>query len=339
MRIKIYDIDIDLDNEIDCNYFHEYMLYEKYKHLESLQDTDIYTKIFKKDVKQVLENKIKTGSWNFAKDIVYSYDTERFENVSKDFTMCWKKTTANHDKLIIHLTSFAGHEGRLTSPLTNVSDKIINLDTDLLIVNEDPLRFPESTYPSMMVLGCSDENNTQEKMCNQIRSYIKKDYRKVIIYADSKHAGSALSIGYKLNDIVTNVFVTGGMATYSWHHSPWIKGYLKWLNRGYHLKDQKYPITNVQAMYIIKCWKFKQLNVASEIIDPFRFVSDYPNIKVDYLYGKYDKEYVEFISYIKQFDSENLSMKEIDYKISDNQTHNIRPYVDRKILKEFIESL
>ena len=32
-------------------------------------------------------------------------------------------------------------------------------------------------------------------------------------------------------------------------------------------------------------------------------------------------------------------MKEIDYKISDNQTHNIRPYVDRKILKEFIESL
>ena len=127
------------------------MLYEKYKHLESLQDTDIYTKIFKKDVKkQVLENKIKTDGLNFAKDIVYSYDTERFENVSKDFTMCWKKTTANHDKLIIHLTSFAGHEDRLTSPLTNVSDKIINLDTDLLIVNEDPLRFPESTYPSMM---------------------------------------------------------------------------------------------------------------------------------------------------------------------------------------------
>ena len=51
------------------------------------------------------------------------------------------KTNKDYDTLIINLTSYAGHEGRLTSPLTNVSDKIINLDTDLLIVNEDPLRF------------------------------------------------------------------------------------------------------------------------------------------------------------------------------------------------------
>ena len=129
------------------------------------------------------------------------------------------------------------------------------------------------------------------------------------------------------------------MATYSWHHSPWIKGYLKWLDRGYHLRDQEYPITNVQAMYIIKCWKFKQLNVASETLDPFRFLNDYPNIQVKYLYGKYDNDYDEFVTYVKQFKCSNISIEQIDYKISDNQTHNIRPYVDRNILKGFVESL
>ena len=51
--------------------------------------------------------------------------------------MCWKKTETTHDTLVIHLTSYAGHEGRLTNALTNVSERIINLETDLLIVNED----------------------------------------------------------------------------------------------------------------------------------------------------------------------------------------------------------
>ena len=100
--------------------------------------------------------------------------------------MCWKNQIKN-TILIILPTSYAGHEGRLTSPLTNVSDKIINLDTDLLIVNEDPLRYPDVYIHGAMILGVSKQNDTQEKTCNQIREYIKKDYKNIIIYADSKH--------------------------------------------------------------------------------------------------------------------------------------------------------
>lgn len=339
MIINIRGMDIDLDNEADLFFLHETLVYEKIKDLESLSSSDIYTKIYKKDVVDTYLRRANTGSWDAYKDIVYTYDKERFENVSKDFTMCWKKSDKEHNKLIILLTSYAGHEGRLTSPLTNVSDKIVKLDTDLLVVNEDPLRYPECLYPSAMVLGVSKENDTQEKTCNQIREYIKRDYESVIIYADSKHAGSAVSIAYHLKDIVTNVFVTGGQTTYSWEHSPWVNHYMKWHNRPTELHNQKLDMINVAVMHMVKCWGFKKMNVDVRTVDPFRFLSDYPNIKVDYLYGKYDTEYMGFMKYIEQFNHKNLSIKEIDYKISESQRHNIRPYVDRKLLKSYIDNL
>jgi len=181
MKIKLLDLDIDLNDELDLYFLHEKLVYEKYVQLRDIESSDIYTKIYKKDVVDTYLQKARTGSWDIHSDIVYQYDTDKFENVSEDYTMCWKKTDKDFDKLIIHFTSYAGHEGRLTSPLTNVSEKIINLDTDLLIVNEDPLRYPESLYPSAMVLGVSKKNDTQEKMCNQIREYIKKKYKHVII--------------------------------------------------------------------------------------------------------------------------------------------------------------
>lgn len=339
MKIHIRGMDVDLDNEVDLFFLNETLIYDKIKELESLESSDIYTKIYKKDVIDTYLRRANTGSWDAYKDIVHTYDEERFENVSKDFTMCWKKSDKQHDKLIILLTSYAGHEGRLTSPLTNISDKIINLDTDLLIVNEDPFRYPESLYPSVMMLGVSEQNNTQEKTCNQIREYIKKEYKNVIIYADSKHVASSLSLAYNLKDIVTNVFLTGGQATFSWEHSPWVKQYMKWHNRPEHLKDQHLAMIYPAILHIVRCWKFKKLNLSPETVDPFRFLSEYPKIKVDYLYGKYDTDYVSFLHYIKQFKCNNISIEEIDYKISDSQTHNIRPYVDRNILKGFVESL
>ena len=338
MIIHMRGLDIDLDNEIDIYFLHERVMYDKVKQLESLSDTDIYTKIFKKEVQKTYLCKVNEGSYNTFKNVVHTYDEERFENVSKDFTMCWKKTDKEYDTLIINLTSFAGHEGRLTSPLTNVSDKIINLDTDLLIVNEDPFRFPESLYPSAMILGVSKDNDTQEKTCNQIRKYIKKDYKNVIIYADSKHAGSAVSIAYHLKDIVTNVLVTGGQTTYSWDHSPWVKRYMKWHNRPIELSDQTLDMTDVAIISMIKGWGYKKLNIKSEILDTFRFLNEYPNIRVDYLYGKYDSDYYPFLEYIRQFDYKNLHIQEIDYKISETQKHNIRPYVDRKLLKSYVDN-
>jgi hypothetical protein len=57
-------LDIDLDNEIDIYFLHERVMYDKVKQLESLSDTDIYTKIFKKEVQKTYLCKVNEGSYN-----------------------------------------------------------------------------------------------------------------------------------------------------------------------------------------------------------------------------------------------------------------------------------
>lgn len=340
MQLEFYDRIFDLEDDVDLFFLHEHVLYESYVKSKSNSNAklDRFSRVWNKDIKSVCNQRVLTGSIDFAKPLVRSYNEELFENVSDDFTMCWKKTDTEHDTLVIHLTSYAGHEGRLTSPLTNVSEKIINLDTDLLIVNEDPFRMPESIYPSNLILGCSDTCDDITKMCAQIKTYIKKEYKHVVLYADSKHAGSVLSIAYEMSDLNMRVCVTGGQTTYNWNTSPWVRGYLKWTNRPEQLKHQFYSITPVAIMHIVKCYKFKQMNIDERITDPYKFLDEY-NIPVDFYYGKYDADYVGFKNYVERLKLHNLTMHEVDYKISDSQTHNIRPYIDRFVLKDYIQNL
>lgn len=342
MKYEFYNTLYDFEDDIELYFLHERMLHEQYSNTKKSQNqtdrVDRYTRLFNKEINYVWSQRAATGSIDFARPLVRSFNDDLFEKVSEDFTMCWKRTDKKHDILLIHLTSFAGHEGRLTSPLTSVSDKVVNLDTDLLIVNEDPFRMPEILYPSMMVLGCSDTCDTIPKMCNQIRKYIEKEYKHVVFYADSKHAGSVLSIAYELEDLNPKIIVTGGQTTYDWETSPWVTHYLKWFNRPEQLKDQTLDMNPVAVMHFVKSYKFKQMKVDKKYTDPYKFINDY-NIPVQFFYGKYDIDYLGFKNYISKIKSDNLDIHEVDYKISDVQTHNIKPYVDRKILPKFINNL
>lgn len=340
MKFEFYNQLWDFDDDVELYFLHERILQHQYVSAknDSNKKTDRFSRVYNTDLINILEQRAETGTIEFARPLVQSYNDDLFENVSDDYTMCWKRTNVEHDTLIIHLTSFAGHEGRLSSPLTNVSEKIINLDTDLLIVNEDPFRMPEILYPSNMVLGVSNKCDSIKSTCNQIRKYINKEYKHVILYADSKHAGSVVSIALELQDLNIRVLTTGGQSTYNWETSPWVKGYLKWFNRPEYLTHQYMPIIGVAVMHIVKCYKFKQMNIDERITDPYKFLNDY-DIPVDFFYGKYDTDYVGFKNYVERLKINNLTMHEIDYKISSSQTHNIRPYVDRFVLKDYIENL
>jgi len=340
MKFEFYNQLWNFDDDVELYFLHERILQHQYVSAknDSNKKTDRFSRVYNTDLINILEQRAETGTIEFARPLVQSYNDDLFENVSDDYTMCWKRTNVEHDTLIIHLTSFAGHEGRLSSPLTNVSEKIINLDTDLLIVNEDPFRMPESLYPSNMVLGVSNKCDSIKSTCNQIRKYINKEYKHVILYADSKHAGSVVSIALELQDLNIRVLTTGGQSTYNWETSPWVKGYLKWFNRPEYLTHQFMPIIGVAIMHIVKCYKFKQMNIDERITDPYKFLNDY-DIPVDFFYGKYDIDYVGFKNYVERLKINNLTMHEIDYKISSSQTHNIRPYVDRFVLKDYIENL
>lgn len=332
----------DFDDPIDTYYLHEYLIYRKYKKAITQKNSnrrlDKFSRVFNDDLIEILNKREQTGSWLFAKEKTQKYNADIFEDVSEDGCMCWKKSDNEHDTLLIHISSYAGHEGRLKSELTNVNPKLYNLDVDFLIVNEDPFRMPESIYPAYFLLGCSEKNNTIEKMCNQIRSYIRKDYKHVVILGDSKHAASSIRIAQELNEVVTNVFVTGGMTTYSWDRSPVVEKYFKWYNRPKHLKNQNLDITDIEIIYMVKAYNYYKMGLDSTLVDPLRYMHNY-DFEIDYYYGKYDVEYLPYLKYANQFKSKNFRFHEVDYKISEAQTHNIRPYVDRKIFPEYIKRL
>jgi hypothetical protein len=342
MHYEFYNQLWDFDDDVELYFLHERILENAYLRIlkapKTEQRTDKATREFIRGMKHVWGKRAETGSIEWARPEVHNYDDSVFERVSNDYTMCWKKTNIVHDTLVIHLTSFAGHEGRLTNSLTNISPKIIDLDTDLLIVNEDPFRMPESLYPSYFILGCSSKCNSLSATADQIKTYIKKEYKNIVIYADSKHAGSGVSLAYELADLNPRVLVTGGITTYNWDTSPWVTMYLKWFNRPKNLEHQWISVSNIAVAHIIKCYKFKQMGIDERSLDPYKFLNDY-NIPVDFCYGKYDSEYLSFKNHVSKLNLHNINMIEVDYKIADSQTHNIRPYVDRKILPEYIKNL
>lgn len=77
------------------------------------------------------------------------------------------------------------------------------------------------------------------------------------------------------------------------------------------------------------------MEIVHKTLDPFSYLNEY-DISVDYYYGKYDDEYYGFKNYISGIDCERLTLHEVDYKISDDQTHNIKPHIERKIFPSYL---
>jgi len=337
---KFFDTMYDFDDDIELHFLHQRVLHDRYLESKALDVSDDrvdrYTRVMNREITNILGKIAETGSLEFARPSVQTYDTDLYEQVNEDFTMCWKKTIVDHDTLIIHPTSYAGHDGRLTSSLGHVGDKLTAYDTDLLIINEDPFRMPEILYPSNLVLGCSERLNTIEKMCDEIKTYIKKEYKDIIIYVDSKHVCVGLNIAFALSDLNVRVLATSGQTSLDWDTSAWVKKYIKWADRPEALKAQFLPITPEAIMHLVKTYKFKQMGIAHKTLDPFSYLNEY-DIRVDYYYGKYDNEYYGFKSYIAGIDCERLTLHEVDYKISDAQTHNIKPHIERKIFPSYLK--
>lgn len=338
MKIIFREIEYDLDDVIDSYFLNENIIQDQYRKskLDIGKRVDYSTRIYNHDLNKVLHNKAMYGSWDFARDSVNSYDSDRFETLTDDNCILKKKTSTDHDTLIITFPSFAGPEGRFSASRTSISEKIIEQDTDLIVVHEDPFRMPEHLYPSNLMLGISDELNTVELAVERIRECITKEYKHVVIHSESKHCAGGVTYALQLRDIVTHVLVMAGPTTFDWDISPWVKKYLKWSGRPEHLKHQFLDMPDAQMMHLIKTYNFKKMNLSDEILNPFNYISD-TDIKVDYYQGIYDNDYIGFKNLIK--DNPNVTIHDVDYKISDTQTHNIKPYLDRHVIPEYIENL
>lgn len=329
-------VTVDLNDDLDLYFFHEHLQWHHYNNTKSLIEDkkSVLDKIHLSDYSKMYLQRANTGGWQFAEKNVYDFDEVLFEFPNECKTMCISKKDDAHDTLIIQLVAYGGHELRLKFPFSATAKEIYNCDADVLLVNDSPLRFPEFLHPSFLLMGCSDRLDTMEKMSQEIRDIIKlkeekenNKYKKIVVYADSRHAGSGVSLACYMSDIVDKVFIVHGTTVYNFDESPIVKSYFK---------DNNSITSPVQWMHLVKTYQLThRYNIDNRLLDPFRYLNEY-DIEVDYYYGKYDEEYKPFLHYAMQFNNNNIEFHEVDYKFSETSTHWIRSHVDKKILPEYI---
>ena len=328
---------VDLDDDMDLYFFHEYLQWQNHiqNKLRIEKNKSILDKKVLSDYSKMYLQRAYTGGWSFAEKDVYKFDDHFYEFPNECKTMCISRKEKKHDTLIIQLVAYGGHELRLKIQFSATSKEIYNSDADVLLVNDSPLRFPEFLHPSFLLMGCSDRLNTMEKMSREIRDIIKKKeekegnkYKKIIVYADSRHAGSGVSLACYMADIVDRAFIIHGTTTYDFDKSPIVKKYFQ---------NTEQELLPVHWMHLVKTYQLThKYKIDKRLLDPFRYLKDY-NVKVDYFYGKYDLEYNDFLEYVKQFKNNNLTLHEVDYQFSSTQTHWIRGHVDKNILPEWLK--
>ena len=344
MKLLIRDKVINLNDDLEVKFAAEYYFWDEYKRL--LQSANnIAAKKDLSNYKNALNFKFDNGGLESIR-----------ENIEREFGYQWISEDkcigkiegfGTKQNLLIYVCSHAGIENRMSNTILSIPDRIRELSDrfDILVLNEHPLRFPESLYPAYLTLGCSEENNTFEKMCKSLEKSIEKNYDTVLVLGDSKHAAITLSIAHKLHKIVTNVFLIHGQTSYDWDESGWVQSYLKYLKKrdevfektGHRDDSMIHNISGPHIFHILKTYKLKQLGISNEILSPFKYHKNY-NIKVDYYYSEHDIEYAHFIKWLKENKTGNIQLHKVDY-VNKSNPHFIRPYIERNVLPNYIDGL
>ena len=87
MKLIFRDIEYDLDDTIDSYFLNENIIQDQYRKskLDIGKRVDYSTRIYNRDLKNVLHDKTMHGSWDFARDNVNTYDTDKFEKLTDDY--------------------------------------------------------------------------------------------------------------------------------------------------------------------------------------------------------------------------------------------------------------
>lgn len=321
---------IDLNDELDCHYWHHHIMHRRYKLIQEQGGIEGAKAL--QDLTPVMKQFFNEGPESF-RNKYQLYPNRHVAWEDEDRNMLHIKK--GYDVLQVHFVSYASHEGRLRLSHVYLQDYIEELECDLLIVNEDALRLPEILYPSSFLLGNGNVNDTPEKLAQKIKKFLPL-YRKSFLYCDSRHAGSGVAIGDLAG--IENAFVVHGQCVYDWDKSPWCQTALKYEK----MKDNGAidpDLKDVMLVTVMKTWQWMKEVNDIKIMDPYR----YTNMNVSYHYGIYDVDYESMLTYLKRTlnnrDSHNVKLIPIDYKFSKTNTHYIRSYTDKKLLPEYIKNL
>lgn len=338
MIIRLRDKDVNLDDELECHYFVEYLLWLEYKCLEK---NDYYDKF--RDMSIEIFRK---GSSHFLKDTIYTPNQDIFDNISNDGTIATSKNFGSKKNLFIYTATY-NMIGSSDQSVIRIPDKIYNTiknDFDFIVISEDHVRYPKSMFPSWLLAGTSNEINTFEKLCDYVNNLITKEYNKVVLYGESALAGATVALGNNIN-AVTHAIVTHGDITYDFDSSPWVQDYLMYLKHREKLISKKiynedmdkmiWDISATRIRHIMRTYFYKKLQINKDILDPLS-VYDANKFKLDYYYSKYDTDWMPFMKCVKKHE-DKFNLHEIDWKYSETQTHFLAPYIEYKVLPKYLK--
>lgn len=323
MKLILHGKEVDLNDPIDMHFLNQYAMWIKY----SYSPKSIDERKRKGSYSKLLLDYIDKGYWDYNETNPKHFKTNESGTIGI--------SDKGSDILLIFLGSMPGHEERLGYPIVSVPSHIDNTNVDILCAREYPTLAPDYLYPCCYYLGVDRNIDTFEKMCDYFRTIITKDYKKVIVFGDSRHSAVALAVSHYLQDIVTNCFIVHGQNTHSFDDSPWVSNFIKYPNG----ENCPHPMPFPAVTHVTKCFELKKRGIAHEYLSPLDYLNKYPNIQVDYYYGKYDNEHQQFLDYAFDRDAENINFHEVDYLVGSGPTHHIRPIIDRKLLPEYIERL
>lgn len=267
-----------------------------------------------KNLIQVCNDVLDGNSLSKYSTLLNDVDKDNFTMFECDNTV-FAYPEEDNKNLIILFVSMGDLETRYTLPYTSFRPKhLLKLGIPCIIVSEHGIDNPLWINPPNMIKGNGAAD--REKLIKTIKKMARRlsTCDNVFVVGDCRNVAGAMSFANEL-DFVNHVALLSGLT----HHVP-----------EYHTWDLDDPECRPFKFFTyLKAIEY-QKTMPEHIINPFAHIRK--DLNVNYWYGKYDDEYMQFKDYIEKF---NVNISEIDYTFGDNN-HYIMPEWDKKHLKQFI---
>lgn len=306
---------INFFDDVDVYYMAESLDWEHFRNNPKLKDT------FVEKIQGYSERKVNNDDWDEQiKDCLYT-----------------SKNYGNSDTLII----VCANENWLQEDLFFVPPAVMKYrkSSDILVIKEE-MKNNKKPFMHNLIMGINSEYNTFEKMCKLLRTnYINEGYKNIVLIAGGDVLCAGLAIAQEFSDCVNNAFLYDGVTCNNWDESTFVQRCHHMSVKAEYIFQKTNTIddrTNVaketeDALFVLKAGYFARHKINKRLTSPFKFITDHPNLNVNYCFWK-DNHHIDWLR-AKVVDSDNFTKSNIKDDNPPSYTFNVKlPIFLHKIL-------
>ena len=306
---------INFFDDVDVYYMAESLDWEHFRNNPKLKD------MFVEKIQGYSERKVNNDDWDEQiKDCLYT-----------------SKNYGNSDTLII----VCANENWLQEDLFFVPPAVMKYrkSSDILVIKEE-MKNNKKPFMHNLIMGINSEYNTFEKMCKLLRTnYINEGYKNVVLIAGGDVLCAGLAIAQEFSDCVNNAFLYDGATCNNWDESTFVQRCHHMSVKAEYIFQKTNTIddrTNVaketeDALFVLKAGYFARHKINKRLTSPFKFITDHPNLNVNYCFWK-DNHHIDWLR-AKVVDSDNFIKSNIKDDNPPSYTFSVKlPIFLHKIL-------